>query len=91
MDQKERIDVAQRVLCWSIESTKYKLACKVDGYEFDNDAFNVRFLSNDGKLIGNKGINIPGQWIEDIDPTANKIHPKLEILFRNLEKRSNKG
>ena len=88
MDQKEKIDLAQRTLNRIIESTKSKLACKVDGYEFDKDIFKVRFFSKDGKLIGDRGINILGRWIEDTDPTGNKIDPELESTIRNLAKRS---
>jgi len=79
----KRIEDAQKILDWAIESLNLSIKCMVINYK--DEKYKVQFFTKENKLIRGVGFGIPEEWVEDTNPMKNAIHDKLRSLLINLE------
>jgi len=80
MGQDEKIREAQEILNWAIIHLKGSIHCKIIDYKHEN--YRVQVFTKENKLI--MPVQVPEEWIKGTNPKENRIHDKLEILFKNL-------
>ena len=82
MDRK-KVENAQRILEWAIESLNLRIKCMVINYK--DEKYKVQFLTRENKLIRAVGFNISEEWISGTIPMKDDIHDELKSLLVDLE------
>jgi hypothetical protein len=79
----KRIENAQNILDWAIESLDLSIKCMVINYK--DEKYKVQFFTRENKLIKALGFNISEEWIRDTIPMKDEIHDELKSLLKDLE------
>jgi hypothetical protein len=79
----KRIENAQNILDWAIESLDLSIKCMVINYK--DEKYKVQFFTRENKLIKALGFNISEEWIRDTIPMKDEIHDELRTLLKDLE------
>jgi hypothetical protein len=79
----KRIENAQNILDWAIESLDLSIKCMVINYK--DEKYKVQFFTRENKLIKALGFNISEEWIRDTIPMKDEIHDELRSLLKDLE------
>jgi hypothetical protein len=80
---KRRIENAQKILDWAIDSLNLSIKCMVINYK--DGKYKVQFFTWEKKIIKGVGFSIPEEWIGDTKPMKYDIRDELKSLLRDLE------
>jgi len=80
---RKKIENAQKILDWAIESLNLSIKCMVINYK--DEKYKVQFFTWENRVIRGVGFNIPEEWIGDTNPMKNDIHDELKSLLIDLE------
>lgn len=80
---RKKIENAQKILDWAIQSLDLSIKCMVLNYK--DQQYKVQFFTWENKVIRGVGFKIPERWIEDTNSIKNDIRDELKRLLAELE------